>query len=252
MLLRYDERLAAALKRRGVECFLAPGYSNISRDAWFEPPCGLKWLQTENHVAIDAFSYGVSGYVCEVEIGRYVSIGENVQIGRGDHPVHWVSTSPAFHLPASLFAVGTEFAGAEDYHRFRPRPWPGAEAGRLRRTRIGPDVWIGHAAFIRPGVEIGAGAVVGACSVVTRDVPPYAIVAGNPARILRLRFEAAAVAALLRLEWWRFAPWQLAPVNFADVQGAIAALEELLPRLAPFQPRRFSIAELAAAPPAEA
>ena len=79
-------------------------------------------------------------------------------------------------------------------------------AGKTYPTKgdiiIGNDVWIGYRAAIMPGVTIGDGAIIGACSVVTRDVPPYSIVGGNPARIIRKRFDEQTIAQLQQLAWW--------------------------------------------------
>lgn len=78
----------------------------------------------------------------------------------------------------------------------------GASLARGRDTVVGHDVWIGREAMILPGARIGSGAIVGARAVVAGEVPPYAVVAGNPARVLRMRFDEARVAALLALAWW--------------------------------------------------
>lgn len=77
-------------------------------------------------------------------------------------------------------------------------------------TAIGNDVWVGYDALILPGVTIGDGAVVGARAVVTRDVPPYAVVAGNPARIVRRRFDDADIARLLEIRWW---DWEIGRIR---------------------------------------
>ena len=94
-------------------------------------------------------------------------------------------------------------------------PWDGTmdlvmSAASRGDTVVGNDVWLGYSALVMPGVRIGDGAVVAAASVVTRDVPPYAIVAGNPARIVRMRFEEEDVARLLRAAWW---DWPIALVT---------------------------------------
>jgi virginiamycin A acetyltransferase len=92
-------------------------------------------------------------------------------------------------------------------------------------TLIGPDVWIGAEAWILPGVTIGAGAIVGARAVVNRDVPPYSVVVGNPARIVRHRFDTLIVRRLLDLAWW---DWPLDRIgrNLAMIRDAdIDALE---------------------------
>jgi hypothetical protein len=75
---------------------------------------------------------------------------------------------------------------------------------RASKCVIGHDVWIGHGATIMPGVVVGMGAVVGAGSVVTRDVAPYAIVAGAPARVIRMRFDHEHIGRIARSEWWNW------------------------------------------------
>ena len=110
--------------------------------------------------------------------------------------------------------------------------WAGAMAGKAYPnkgdTHVGNDVWIGYRATILPGVIIGHGAIIGACAVVTRDVPPYAIVGGNPARVIRMRFDAATTARLLALAWW---DWpiekitRLAPLLTGDVAAFLQAAE---------------------------
>ncbi|MCB1411428.1 MAG: CatB-related O-acetyltransferase [Rhodobacter sp.] len=105
-----------------------------------------------------------------------------------------------------------------------------AEAATHGDTVIGPDVWLGFDARVLPGVTIGAGAIVAACAVVTRDVPPYAVVAGNPARVVKSRFDPATIGRLMRLAWW---DWPIAAVLEALPaleSGDIDALERLRPR----------------------
>ncbi len=92
--------------------------------------------------------------------------------------------------------------------------WNGAMAGKSYPTKgdtlIGNDVWIGYRAAIMPGVTIGDGAIIGACSVVTRDVEPYSIVGGNPARLIRKRFDEPTIERLLQLAWWH---WPIDRIN---------------------------------------
>ena len=150
------------MRQSGVECLLPDG-SVITDRAVFEPPCGLKFLDTAHAFHLGAYSYGVSGFCSAVTIGRYCSIGEAVQIGRGSHPVAWMSTSPVFYTyTQTLFDVGTGFDGGPDYAAYRPGP-PGdipVKTARtindfLQQTIIGNDVYVGHGAFISPGVTIG-------------------------------------------------------------------------------------------------
>ncbi|MDP4002486.1 CatB-related O-acetyltransferase [Methylobacterium sp. NEAU K] len=142
--------------------------------------------------SIGAYSYGrpkvrfpESG--CRLTIGRYCSIADKVEILLGgDHRLDWVSTYPF----AAMRGLFPDARAPEDYHASRGD------------VVIGHDVWLGSGCMILSGVTVGHGAVVAARSVVTRDVPAYAVVAGNPARVVRRRFDEATVAALVSAAWW--------------------------------------------------
>ena len=200
------------LRELGVSTLHGP--HELPDDCVFEAPCSLKWMTIAYRLRMGAFSYAVNGYYFGVEIGRYTSIGEAVQIGRGSHPVRWASTSPVFYQDHRS-VVDHAFPAANGFRPKAPYQAP-------LTTRIGNDVYIGHGAFICAGVTIGDGAVVGAMAVVTKDVPPYAIVAGNPATIRSYRFSEPLIERLQSLAWWRFAFWDLqdAPISepalFAD------------------------------------
>ena len=135
--------------------------------------------------------FSFCGYDCEIincDIGSFCSIANRVVIGGAMHPVDWVSTSPVFY--SGRDSVKKKFS---EYPRDLDK-----------KTVIGHDVWIGYGAFIKQGITIGSGAVVGMGAVVTKDVPPYAIVGGNPARIIRMRFDEKMVNRLLESEWWNW------------------------------------------------
>ncbi len=120
-------------------------------------------------------------------IGKYCSFANNVTIfAGGDHPMLHVTTHPLML-----------YLGRADYSA-----WSAACGDDKAVTIVGNDVWIGDGALILSGVTIGDGAVIGARSTVASDVPPYSIVAGNPARVLRRRFSAHQVDALLEIRWW--------------------------------------------------
>lgn len=129
------------------------------------------------------------GYYCEIintDIGSFSSIANHVIIGGGMHPISWVSTSPVFYEGKD--SVKKKFSEFE-----RPKPL---------RTEIGSDVWIGERAIIKQGVKIGTGSVIGMGSVVVKDVPPYSIVGGCPAKLIRNRFDEKLTRDLLNSKWW--------------------------------------------------
>ncbi|MFD2175714.1 CatB-related O-acetyltransferase [Rhodobacter lacus] len=141
------------------------------------------------------------------------------------------------------FAHGVRFITASAMHPMRGlstypfRIFAGLDLGAYRDevachgdTIVGHDVWIGYEARVMPGVTIGSGAIVASGAVVSRDVPPYAIVAGNPARVVRMRFEPEAVARLLELAWWGWPIEAILAALPALEAGDLAAVEGLRPR----------------------
>ena len=134
---------------------------------------------------IGAYSYINSGFCrSNVEIGRYTSIGRQVTLGLGVHDINCFSTSSCF----SAYYNSPQLSLASE----NPK----------RRVIIGNDVWIGDGVFIKSGVKIGDGAVIGANCVVTKDVPPYSVVAGVPGRIIRNRFSDDVINKMLSIKWW--------------------------------------------------
>ena len=238
-MVQLTKELLEKLEQSGLEILHGPG-AHIADDITFEPPCSLKWMHIHHKLRMGAFSYAVRGFYFNVRIGRYTSIGEDVQVGRGDHPTSWVSTSPAFYL-RNLFRVGNNFSQSDFYHNYEPKLPAGKVPTRLMETVIGNDVYIGHGAFIRPGIKIGHGAIVAAHSVVVKDVPPYAVVAGNPAVIKKYRIPENMIEPMLATEWWRFGPWQLQAIDMTEPQSALNELQSLTPILKPYEPGLFSL-----------
>ena len=245
MLIKLSQELREQLRARGVESLHGNGV-NISGELTLEPPCSIKWMATVSRVDLGAFSYAVSGFYSAVSIGRYTSIGEQVQIGRSNHALTWTSTSPFFYLREKLFAVGDSFENSVDYHAYSAPTRDAGPATAFKQIKIGNDVWVGHGALIRPGVSIGDGAIVGAMAVVVKDVPPYAVVAGNPATIRRMRLPPLIVAGLIKSQWWRYAPWQLSGVDFTNPEKTIDQLAEVEARELPYQPKTFKVKDLVA------
>lgn len=167
------------------------------------------------HASVGRRTYGVkpsSIFWCDetspLRIGAFCSIAEEVLfLGRANHPTRFVSTFPfQVMMMKSIAAHGDLVVNGP--------------------TEIGNDVWIGRRAIIMPGVTIGDGAVVGAGSIVTKDVAPYAIVAGNPARFIRNRFTDEQIASLLAIRWWEWSDEKIIAEQarfFGPIDAFIAA-----------------------------
>jgi acetyltransferase-like isoleucine patch superfamily enzyme len=180
------------------------------------PVCRIPLLHPRDpRVRVGRYTYGDPRLLLwtpedRIEIGAFCSISAEVVIlGGGEHRADWVTTYPlriAFGLPGEN----------ADGHPASKGP-----------TVIGNDVWVGFGATILSGVRVGDGAVIGARAVVARDVPPYGVAAGNPARVVRQRFDEATVARLLQIAWWNWPlPRILASVArlcAGDVEGFAAA-----------------------------
>lgn len=159
-------------------------------------------------------------------IGRFCSIASNVVAGDAEHSVGFLSAHILFEGRYTHSAQVRAFHANNKAMVLERAMAHGRDVGpRFGKIKIGNDVWIGEGAFIRRGVTIGDGAVVGARSVVTRDVPPYAIVAGSPAQIIRFRFEPEIVEALLDLAWWKYGLSAVDGVDFVDVRKALPQIE---------------------------
>lgn len=161
------------------------------------------------NVNIADFSYVSNGSVINnVDVGKFCSIGPRVQIGLGPHPSRvFVSTYPAFYS-ANNTGCPLKFRENKIFDDSVPK------------TVLANDIWIGANVIIPGGIQIGTGAIVAAGSVVVKDVPPYAIVGGNPAKIIRYRFSEVQIKTLLESEWWN---WPVDKIrqqleNLADIE----------------------------------
>lgn len=157
-------------------------------------------LEGNNYVAGEIYNcaLGYGSYVhknsvlTNVKIGRFSAIGENVNIRLFQHPTHMVSISPCFYRKQHTLRTFVD----QDYYEDLKNDDNGYS------VTIGNDVWIGQGVSIKSGVIIGDGAVIGAGAVVTKNVEPYAIVGGVPAKLIRYRFSTEQIDALLKIQWW--------------------------------------------------
>lgn len=165
------------------------------------------------NVQIGKYSY--IGNFCTInytDIGKFCSIADNCIIGGASHPLDWVSTSPVFLNGKNIMKKNFS------KHEYNP----------IFHTVIGNDVWIGNNVLIKGGLVIADGAVIGMGSIVTKNIGPYEIWAGNPAKFIKKRFSEKIIADLLDLKWWDFSEERIYEKAFLfnDVQEFIDNMRE--------------------------
>ncbi|MEZ7174553.1 MULTISPECIES: CatB-related O-acetyltransferase [Pseudomonas] len=195
-----EKKFKKAFRKMGGKA--AGGANSFSSRACatIEEGVSLGHIRVESPViTIGAHSYIRSGTKLSVisEIGRFCSIGSECTLGqeKHTHPTDWVSTHPFQYETGNL-----------------------SYSPNLSWATVGHDVWIGHGATILEGVEIGTGAIIATRAVVTKNIPPYAIVGGNPAKIIKYRHSPEVIERLLKSEWWNYDIEYLRrlPLNNAD------------------------------------
>ncbi len=192
-----EERLPAHVRKKRLGAKPLVHETAVTRDSRFGKFVKIGARTTIIETVFGDYSYAVND--CEIvyaDIGKFVSIGAFVGINPANHPMERAAQAHFTYRSWQYFEdIPDE---AEEF-----------EKRRAQRVTIGPDAWIGRAAIVLPGRRIGAGAIVGAGAVVTKDVDPYMIVAGNPARPIRPRFDPAIAERLMRLSWWDWTHSQL-------------------------------------------
>lgn len=195
--------------------------------------CGL--------ASVGSMSYSYSALPEPMRLGRYGSISSGLRILDSTHPTHTITSSALVFKPRNqLFARWQTpelqaFAAAFDVRGGKPFPV------------LGHDVWVGANVTLAMGIRIGSGAVVASGSIVTRDVPPYAVVAGAPATLKKYRFPAELIARLLASRWWELDPGFVFRHEFADPERLVARIERERASIEAFAPRRFDFAPFASA-----
>jgi acetyltransferase-like isoleucine patch superfamily enzyme len=166
------------------------------------------------------FGTNENSYVARCTIGHYCSFGARTAVNPFNHPVDWLSINEFQYHPASFDWVP----------EYRDLVKVSRQGEVFPRVTIGSDVWLGHNVNIMGGVIVGDGAIVAAGSTVTKEVPPYAIVAGAPATIKRMRFSDAIIERFLSLRWWDLELSELSGMPFRDVERCLDMLEALRDR----------------------
>lgn len=208
-----DEHLA-----RGAKHVTCTSGSHLYAEAPIKV-IGALSVRTDTHVgAFTEFGKGVEIQSCRIL--RYAEIGPGCMLGALGHPTDWMSVS-AFQYRREVWgwhpaADAVEVVEAEQ---------PGRRSFRGTRgdteAVIGNDVWLGANVVVLKGVTIGDGSIVAANAVVTKDIPPYSIAGGLPARVIRPRFDDDLAADLADVRWWRFSPNQLSGVPFHEPALAV-------------------------------
>ncbi|WP_112662496.1 CatB-related O-acetyltransferase [Microvirga flavescens] len=188
---------------------------SFSESLIWEYPAKIHERVHATQVEIGAYSYIAPGTeLHSVTLGRFCSIGPNIRLFGSAHPTQWLSSHPFTHVNI--------------FNRFVEGTPPRTFEGYPKRTEIGHDVWMGTDVIVIPGVKIGNGAIIGAGAVVAKDVPDYAVVVGNPGRVVKYRFDEALIERFKRVQWWRYdLPRSLKSMPDLPVDDPVAALDRI-------------------------
>lgn len=197
LLVKIKRYLVYKIRYRGKNINIST--SACVANTIFEDNCSIADDVVMINSSCGRFTYvGKSSVLSHSKIGRFCSIAQNVRVCRGNHPLNYVSTHPSFYSDTMKQTGYTIHRGSDLYGNIYKFP----EGEDKYQVVIENDVWIGAHVIILGGVRIGNGAVIGAGSVVTKDVKPYTIIGGNPARLIKKRFNDDIVNKLQTTKWW--------------------------------------------------
>jgi acetyltransferase-like isoleucine patch superfamily enzyme len=201
------------------------GYCRLQEQLVYEFPVSFCDARLYGKNEVGYLSYMLNTSLLNASVGRYCSIAEGAFIGPPEHTTDRVSTHPFvcnWNGRKDDEDTPSPFEPYEAYRNLVDRK-NAIYSGDTPRTVIGNDVWIGRNATVLQGVTVGDGAIVAAHAVVTRDVEPYTIVGGVPARPIKKRFSEAAISGLVTLQWWKYDIGALKSLlDYRDVEGFIA------------------------------
>jgi acetyltransferase-like isoleucine patch superfamily enzyme len=215
MSITYDQKFL-----KSINCKI--DLLKVSDNLTVSPPVSLPKSSFRLECSIGAFTYiGTNCFLRSVSIGNYCSIATDVIFGPNQHPVDWLSTH------SFVFGDNAGFKGVEDFYKIKTQP---RIARKAKPITIGNDVWIGARAIIMGGVHIGDGAIIAANSVVTKNVPPYTIFGGVPAKYIKKRFNEEIIDQLLSLQWWKYLLDKkiLVDIDYSDINSSIKILKKLI------------------------
>lgn len=164
-------------------------------------------------------SLGFTSWCSRADVGSFVACGPRTVINPFNHPVDWLSTHEVCYNPTSYDWV-SEYAEFAPYMAKR-------EAAAFARVSIGSDVWLGANCVVLRGISIDHGAIIGAGTVVTKHVPPYAVVVGSPARTVKYRFRQKVIDRLLVSRWWDLPLSDLRGLDFSNVESCLERVEDI-------------------------
>jgi acetyltransferase-like isoleucine patch superfamily enzyme len=166
------------------------------------------------------FGANVDSTIAGAQIGSFCTFGARVSVNPFNHPMQWLSIHEFQYDPGG-------YNWLPEYAELKR---PVVEPFKQYPVIIGNDVWLGNNVVVLEGVTIGDGACIGANAVVTKDIPPYAVAAGIPARVLRYRFTEETIERLLAVKWWDMELSELSGLPFNDVISCLSYLENIKER----------------------
>jgi len=225
----------------GVYLNYAPGEFSVPDGTLINAPTGAYVEPFAVFVARTIFRSGFSGFFASplsptINIGRYCSIAVNVRIMGQDHPLDWITTNGFAYRHTSNAQVQPALSMKTDRVKM-------LRFDDIDDPTIGHDVWIGQDVLLRRGITLGNGSVVAGGSVVVKDVPPFAIVGGNPARLIRYRFQQKLIERIEKAAWWDYAFPHFGDLPFNRPEIFLDDLESRIETgsLKPYRPKKIDV-----------